>query len=167
MGRQSKATISRLSNLQKSKNTHIPTFNDVFDEEDTNSYDEDFPDLMSTIYSLSYQSSYTNRAARFISAYGQGLSSPEAAWANQKYHSHRTLPLDMAEKKIIKRSTTRSTSVYDFFKNLLKPFLWPNTQLFFFFFSSPYFAALGAYISDYIRWPVPDGLCLMFLVPST
>ena len=44
MGRQSKATISRLSNLQKSKNTHIPTFNDVFDEEDTNSDDEDFPD---------------------------------------------------------------------------------------------------------------------------
>ena len=44
MGRQSKATISRLSNLQKSKNTHIPTFNDVFDEEDTISDDEDFPD---------------------------------------------------------------------------------------------------------------------------
>ena len=54
--------------------------------------------LMSTIYSLSYQSSYANRATRFISAYGQGLSGPEAAWANQKYHSHRTLPLDMAEK---------------------------------------------------------------------
>ena len=88
MGRQSKATISQLSNLQKSKNTHIPTFNDVFDEEDTNSDDEDFPDLMSTIYSLSYQSSYANRAARFISAYGQGLSGPEAAWANRKYHSH-------------------------------------------------------------------------------
>ena len=53
--------------------------------------------------------------------------------------------------------------MYDFFKNLLKPFLWPNTQLFF-FFSSPYFAALGAYISDYIRWPVPDGLCLTIQV---
>jgi hypothetical protein len=44
MGRQSKATISRLSNLQKSKNTHIPTLNDVFDEDDINSDDEDFPD---------------------------------------------------------------------------------------------------------------------------
>ena len=84
MGRQSKATISRLSNLQKSKNT---TFNDVFDKKDTNSDDEDLPDLMSTIYSLSYQSSYANWAARFISAYGQGLSGLEAAWANQKYQS--------------------------------------------------------------------------------
>ena len=112
MGRQSKATISRLSNLQKSKNTHIPTFNDVLVEEDTNS-DGGLSRprharcsnltvrvlfLMSTINSLSYQSSYANQAARFISAYGQGLSGPEAAWANRKYHSHRTLPLDMAEK---------------------------------------------------------------------
>ena len=58
-----------------------------FDEEDTNSDDEDFPDLMSTIYSLTYQSSYANRDACFISAYGQGLSGPEAAWANRKYQS--------------------------------------------------------------------------------
>jgi len=42
--------------------------------------------------------SYANRAARFISAYDQGLSGPEAAWANRKYHGHRTLPPEMATK---------------------------------------------------------------------
>ncbi|KAF8884751.1 hypothetical protein CPB84DRAFT_151904 [Gymnopilus junonius] len=41
---------------------------------------------------------YANRAARFISAYVQGLSGPEAAWANRKYHGHRTLPPDIASK---------------------------------------------------------------------
>ncbi|KAF8509374.1 hypothetical protein BU17DRAFT_56180 [Hysterangium stoloniferum] len=41
---------------------------------------------------------YANRAACFISAYGQGLTSPEAAWANHKYHGHHTLPPDMALK---------------------------------------------------------------------
>ena len=39
-----------------------------------------------------------NHAARFISAYDQGLSGPEAAWANQKYHGHRILPPEMATK---------------------------------------------------------------------
>jgi hypothetical protein len=33
--------------------------------------------------------------ARFISAYLQAHR-PQAAWANQKYHNHRTLPPDMA-----------------------------------------------------------------------
>ncbi|KAF8815653.1 hypothetical protein BYT27DRAFT_7079561 [Phlegmacium glaucopus] len=47
---------------------------------------------------LDYLISYANRAARFISAYGQGLSSLEAAWANRKYHGHCTLPPDMALK---------------------------------------------------------------------
>jgi hypothetical protein len=42
--------------------------------------------------------SYANHAARFISAYGLGLTSPQAAWANHKYHGHRTLPPDMALK---------------------------------------------------------------------
>ena len=37
-------------------------------------------------------------AARFISAYGLGLTGPEAAWANRRYHGHRTLPPDMASK---------------------------------------------------------------------
>ena len=51
-----------------------------------------------TIFILSYQISYANWAARFISAYRQGLSGPEAAWANCKYHGHWTLPLEMAAK---------------------------------------------------------------------
>ena len=47
---------------------------------------------------------YANRAARFIDAYAQGLSGAQAAWANQKYHSHRTLPPDMIKQ--IKQSLT-------------------------------------------------------------
>ena len=39
-----------------------------------------------------YFSRYANRSARFIDAYAQGLSGPEVAWANRKYHGHRTLP---------------------------------------------------------------------------
>jgi len=42
--------------------------------------------------------SYANCAARFISTYGQGLTSPEAAWANCKYHGHCTLPPHIASK---------------------------------------------------------------------
>jgi hypothetical protein len=38
---------------------------------------------------------FANRSARFISAYRQGLSGAQAAWANKKYHGHRTLPPDM------------------------------------------------------------------------
>jgi len=38
----------------------------------------------------------SNRSARFIDAYSQGLSGPEAAWANRKYHGHRTLPPTIA-----------------------------------------------------------------------
>lgn len=49
-------------------------------------------------YLIGHLISYANRAARFISAYGQGLTGPEAAWANRKYHGHRTLPPDMALK---------------------------------------------------------------------
>ena len=33
---------------------------------------------------------------KFIDSYTQGLSGPEAAWANKKYHGHCTLPPDMA-----------------------------------------------------------------------
>jgi hypothetical protein len=51
-----------------------------------------------TSLKLDYLISYVNRAARFISAYGQWLSGPEAAWADRKYHGHRTLPPDMALK---------------------------------------------------------------------
>jgi hypothetical protein len=38
---------------------------------------------------------FANRSARFISAYAQGLDGTEAAWANKRYHSHRTLPPEM------------------------------------------------------------------------
>ncbi|KAF8270302.1 hypothetical protein EI94DRAFT_1571811 [Lactarius quietus] len=38
---------------------------------------------------------YANCSARFIHAYGEGLTGAQAAWANRKYHSHRTLPPDM------------------------------------------------------------------------
>jgi len=39
---------------------------------------------------------FSNRSARFIDAYGQGLSGAEAAWANRRYHGHRSLPPEMA-----------------------------------------------------------------------
>jgi hypothetical protein len=49
--------------------------------------------LQNTLYPLLR---YANCAARFIDSYAQGLSGPEAAWANKKYHGHHTLPPDMA-----------------------------------------------------------------------
>ncbi|CAA7270186.1 unnamed protein product [Cyclocybe aegerita] len=41
---------------------------------------------------------YANRAARFINGYFQGLTGPEAAWANRKYRGHRTLPVSVVAK---------------------------------------------------------------------
>ncbi|CAA7261900.1 unnamed protein product [Cyclocybe aegerita] len=41
---------------------------------------------------------YANRAARFINGYFQGLTGPEAVWANRKYHGHRTLPASVVAK---------------------------------------------------------------------
>jgi hypothetical protein len=38
---------------------------------------------------------FANRSMCFISAYCQGLSGAQAAWANKKYHGHHMLPLDM------------------------------------------------------------------------
>ncbi|KIO15956.1 hypothetical protein M407DRAFT_86598 [Tulasnella calospora MUT 4182] len=38
---------------------------------------------------------FANRSARFMNAYHQGLSGSQAAWANRKYHSHRTLPPEL------------------------------------------------------------------------
>jgi hypothetical protein len=49
-------------------------------------------DFLWVVYVLiSSFSSYANRSARFISAYLQGLSGGEAAWANR----HQTLPSSM------------------------------------------------------------------------
>jgi hypothetical protein len=42
--------------------------------------------------------SYANRSFRFIDAYAQGLNGSQAAWANRRYHGHRTLPPEMAIK---------------------------------------------------------------------
>ncbi|KAH8979351.1 hypothetical protein EDB92DRAFT_1806569 [Lactarius akahatsu] len=41
---------------------------------------------------LTILSSFANRSTRFITMYGEGLSGAQAAWANKKYHGHRTLP---------------------------------------------------------------------------
>ncbi|TFK18059.1 hypothetical protein FA15DRAFT_604020 [Coprinopsis marcescibilis] len=38
---------------------------------------------------------YSNHAARFLDSYDQGLTGPEAVWANKKYHGHCTLPLEI------------------------------------------------------------------------
>ncbi|KAH9042364.1 hypothetical protein EDB84DRAFT_1266827, partial [Lactarius hengduanensis] len=40
----------------------------------------------------SFPHRFANRAARFITAYRDGLSGAQAAWANKKYHGHRALP---------------------------------------------------------------------------
>ena len=46
------------------------------------------------ILGLNILSRFTNQSARFISAYDKGLLGAQAAWANKKYHGHRTLPLN-------------------------------------------------------------------------
>ena len=38
---------------------------------------------------------FANRLAQFIHAYGGGLTGAQAAWANWKYHGHRTLPPEL------------------------------------------------------------------------
>ncbi|KIO26701.1 hypothetical protein M407DRAFT_74171 [Tulasnella calospora MUT 4182] len=38
---------------------------------------------------------YSNRSARFMHAYQEGLSGQQAAWANRKYHGHRVLPAEI------------------------------------------------------------------------
>ncbi|THV00987.1 hypothetical protein K435DRAFT_656209 [Dendrothele bispora CBS 962.96] len=47
---------------------------------------------------------FSNRARRYIHAYIEGLDGPQAAWANRRYHGHRTLPPEMvrAAKEAIK-----------------------------------------------------------------
>jgi hypothetical protein len=38
---------------------------------------------------------FANCSAQFIHAYGEGLTGAQAAWANRKYHGHRTLPPEL------------------------------------------------------------------------
>src|SRR5216684_1234529 len=47
------------------------------------------------IPSLKYLCRFTDRSTCFISAYHQGLSGAQVAWANKKYYSHCILPPDM------------------------------------------------------------------------
>ena len=52
--------------------------------------------LPNTSYmTLTDSNRYANRCACFIHAYTLGLDGPEAAWANRRYHRHRTLPPEM------------------------------------------------------------------------
>jgi hypothetical protein len=44
---------------------------------------------------LKFLCKFADRSACFISAYRQGLSGAQAAWANKKYHGHRILPPEM------------------------------------------------------------------------
>ncbi|KAF9470805.1 hypothetical protein BDN70DRAFT_981143, partial [Pholiota conissans] len=60
---------------------------------------------------------YANRSARFIDAYSQGLSGPEASWANKKYHGHRTLPAEMAAE--VKESYRKYLDTLDDLRNNL------------------------------------------------
>ena len=117
MGRRSKAAAARLNNLGQLKNSRNPTVENVSEEMELNVKNalDDVPLLqiqrwassprkwMCELY-LSHLIRYANRAARFISAYVQGLSGPEAAWANRKYHGHRTIWLQSW-----KLSTKKST----------------------------------------------------------
>jgi hypothetical protein len=63
--------------------------------------------------------SYANHAAHFISAYNQGLTGPEEAWANRKYHGHHTLPQDMALK--LKKEHEKKYSSQENNFELLRP----------------------------------------------
>ena len=51
--------------------------------------------LFSSVMSDTVAYRYANRSARFIHSYGEGLTGAQAAWANRKYHGHRTLPPEM------------------------------------------------------------------------
>ncbi|KAJ7495659.1 hypothetical protein B0H11DRAFT_1716661, partial [Mycena galericulata] len=52
---------------------------------------------------------YANHSARFIHGYTEGLSGDQAAWANRRYHRHRTLPPEMLRKA---REAIPTASVY-------------------------------------------------------
>lgn len=50
------------------------------------------------LYNILTVYSYANRAARFVDSYSHGLTGGQAAWANRRYHGHRTLPPDVLAK---------------------------------------------------------------------
>jgi hypothetical protein len=103
MGQQSKVTVAWLNNL-----TVCRSFK--YDGENRTCVKLYLANLINLI-------SYTNRAAHFISAYGQDLTGPEAAGANHKYHSHRTLPTEMASKLKKKSMKTSMALQMPMYKN--------------------------------------------------
>jgi hypothetical protein len=48
--------------------------------------------FFSFMFHCSFLHRFANQAAWFVNAYREGLSGVQAAWANKKYHGHRTLP---------------------------------------------------------------------------
>ena len=60
--------------------------------------------FLSTCYLYTFLR-YANHAAKFIDSYTQGLSGPEATWANKKYHGDCNSPswYDCTTQEIIKR----------------------------------------------------------------
>ena len=44
------------------------------------------------MFHCSFPHRFANRSARFAVAYKKGLSGTQAAWANKRYHGHRSLP---------------------------------------------------------------------------
>jgi hypothetical protein len=85
---------------------------DVSDDEDMD-FEED--DLLEEGFYLRLShlnlANLIRYAARFISAYAQSLTGPEGAWANRKYHGHRTLPPDMALKLKKEHEKKYSTNI--------------------------------------------------------
>ncbi|KAF8585443.1 hypothetical protein K439DRAFT_1343453 [Ramaria rubella] len=65
---------------------------------DIKTMEENMLACLDKVSHLQIISRYGNRSARFLSAYSQGLTGAEAAWANRKCHSHRTLPPSMVEE---------------------------------------------------------------------
>lgn len=41
---------------------------------------------------------FATRSACFMDVYRQGLLGLQAAWANEKYHSHHTLPAELVSE---------------------------------------------------------------------
>jgi hypothetical protein len=48
--------------------------------------------------------SFANRSARLMDAYRNGLDGAQAAWANRKYHGHRTLPSTHIQESLARSS---------------------------------------------------------------